>query len=230
VTVAGQDRRDLIVAVMGGEAADQLDGVLGQPTPLRAAGVEAHGQFGAGAALPADLDVGAPVGGLDGDDHVADERAQQLLAVAVGRRRRVPQPRQIARQPRESGPFVVGQRRGPSLLERGELAALALDGRERVLERSFEGARDEPVLGLARVELASRAIGLELGALDGEALAGEPLVVLVMQLSDGPGGRGNASWCHGLQERGGDGLVEAAAAERLAGWSVAWSTCPRRHA
>ena len=191
VAVAGEDRGDLVVGVMGGEAADQLDGVLGQPAALGAAGVEAHAEFGAGAAFPADLDVGALVGGMDGDDDVADERAQQLLAVAVGRRRRVPQPRQVAREPRERGALVVGQRRRAGLLERGELAALALDGGQRVLERAFEGAGDEAVLGLAGVELAARAVGLELGALEREALAGEPLVVLVMQLAHRAGGRGD---------------------------------------
>jgi hypothetical protein len=34
VPVAREDRRDLIVGVMLGEAPDQLDGVLGQPSPL----------------------------------------------------------------------------------------------------------------------------------------------------------------------------------------------------
>ena len=38
-----------------------------------------------------------------------------------------------------------------------------------------------------------------------------------MQLADGAGGRGDAGRGDGVQERGGDGLVEAAAAERLAG-------------
>ena len=69
------------------------------------------------------------------------------------------------------------------------------------------------MLGLARIELAARAVSLELGALDGEALAGEALVVLVMQLADGAGGRGDTGGRHCLQERGGDGLVQAPAAE-----------------
>jgi hypothetical protein len=74
---------------------------------------------------------------MRGDDHVAHERAQQFLAIAVGGRRRVPQPRQIARQPRERRPFAVGQWRRSCLLERGEFAALAFDGGQGVLERAF---------------------------------------------------------------------------------------------
>src|SRR3954451_23670371 len=132
---------------MGGEAPDQLDGVLGQPPTLGAARVETNGQLGAGAAFPADLDVGALVGRMRGDDHVADEGAQQFLAVAVGGCRRVPQPRQIARQSCERRLFVVGQWRGPCLLERGELPLLAFDGGQGVLERAFEGAGDEAVFG-----------------------------------------------------------------------------------
>jgi hypothetical protein len=50
------------------------------------------------------------------------------------------------------------------VLEPAQLAALALDRRQRLLERALERARDQPVLGLARVELAARALGLVLGA------------------------------------------------------------------
>ena len=65
---------------------------------------------------------------------------------------------------------------------------LAFDGGERILERAFQGASDEPVLGLTRVELPPRAVGLELGALDGEPLANEPLLVLVCELAHGTRG------------------------------------------
>ena len=89
---------------------------------------------------------------------------------------------------------------------------------ERVLERAFEGARDEPVLGLAGVELAARAVGLELGALEREALAGEALRRAGRSSSPiAPAVARDAGRGDGLQERGGDGLVEPPAAERLAG-------------
>src|SRR5207244_1454078 len=77
--------------------------------------------------------------------------------------------------------------------------------------------RDEAVFGFARVELAARAVGFELGPFEREPLTGEPGVVLLMQLADRAGGRSDAGGGHGVQEGGGDGLVEAAAAKRLAG-------------
>ena len=101
---------------------------------------------------------------------------------------------------------------------------------ERVLERAFEGARDEAVLGLAGVELAPRAVGLELGALEREPLAGEPRSCWSSSSRDRAGGRGDAGRGDGLQERGGDGLVEAAAAERLAGLVGGMQQWPRTHA
>ena len=184
VAVAGEDRRDLVVGVMRGEAADQLDGVLGQPPALGAAGVERARVSSVRAPPSQQISTSARLSAAWTVTMTSRTRVRSssLRSRSVVRRR-VPQPRQIAREPRERGALVVGQRRRPGLLERGELAALALDGGERVLERAFEGAGDEAVLGLAGVELAARAVGLELGALDGEALAGEPLVVLVMQLA-----------------------------------------------
>ena len=92
---------------------------------------------------------------------------------------------------------------------------------EGVLERSFEGAGDESVLGLARVELAARAVGFELGALDGEALPGEQLVVLVLQLADRAGGGRDPGRGHGFQERGGDGLRRGGR-RRATGRSARW--------
>ncbi len=59
---------------------------------------------------------------------------------------------------------------------------LALELGQRQLERVFEGAADEPVLRLARVELSARAVGLVLGALDREPLPREPLLVLGLEL------------------------------------------------
>ena len=54
------------------------------------------------------------------------------------------------------------------------LPLLALDvAASACFERAFQGPGDEPVLGLAGVELAPRALGLELGALDAPG-AGRP--------------------------------------------------------
>ena len=102
---------------------------------------------------------------------------------------------------------------GTRALERGELAALALEQRERLLELALQRARDEPVLRLARVELALGALGLELGALDREALTGQPLLVLVLELADRARGRRDPGRRDRFQERVGDRLLQPRAAE-----------------
>lgn len=86
-----------------------------------------------------------------------------------------------------------------------------------LLQKPLEGADDEPVLGLARVELAPRAVGLVLGALEREPLAGQTRLVLVLALADGAGGRGESRRCGGFQEGHGDRLVQPPPAKRLAG-------------
>ena len=213
-----EDRGDLPVGVMDCEPADQLDRVLVGAVTLGAATDQLDAELAARAALPEDLDLGDVLRAADGDDDLADQRAQQLLAVAVGGRLGRPEHGQVARQARQRASLEVGQRRRPGVLERGERALLALD---RPVSASsslrFQGAGDEAVLGLAGVELAVRAVGLELGALEREALAGQPRLVLVLELGDRPGRRGHAGRGDGLEERRGDRLVQPPAAERLAG-------------
>ena len=96
------------------------------------------------------------------------------------------------------------ERRRTSSVQGGERALLALDRAEGVLEPAFQGASDEAVLGLAGVELAARAIGLKLRAFEREALALNACVVLIGELADRAGGRGNGRWGDGVKERGGD--------------------------
>ena len=154
-----------------------------RPVALELAGdSERHAQLGPGAAFPLHLDVGAALVVMGGDDHLADQRAQQLLAVAIGRRRGGPQPRQVVRESGERFALGVAQCDRAGALELGELAVLALELGERLLQRVFEGASDEPVLRLARVELPPCAVGLVLGALDREPLPGETLLVLGLEL------------------------------------------------
>ena len=64
------------------------------------------------------------------------------------------------------------------------------------------------MLGLAGVELAAGPARLELGALDGEPLTGEPLLVLTLELGDRLGRGADAGGCHGLEERLGDRPLE----------------------
>ena len=75
---------------------------------------------------------------------------------------------------------------GRRALELGELAPFALQLRRAPPRGASERAGDEAVLGLARVELALRALGLELGALDREPLAGQALFVLLARARRSP--------------------------------------------
>jgi hypothetical protein len=98
----------------------------------------------------------------------------------------VPEAGQVAREAAERAALLGGERRRPRLLERGKLAALALDVGERLLEPLLERAGDQAVLGLAGVELAARPLGLELGPLEREPLAVRALFVLALELLDRP--------------------------------------------
>ena len=109
---------------------------------------------------------------------------------------------------------------GRAVLELGELVLLAFELGERVLQRPFQCAADEPVLGLAGVELAAGPVGLELRALDSEPLAGESLVVGSFDLADRLGRRAHAGRRDGFQERAGDRLLQPQPAERLAALSA----------
>jgi hypothetical protein len=70
--------------------------------------------------------------------------------------------------------------------------------------------------GSHRVVLASAALGLEHGALNGETSAGDPLGVAGLDLGDRLRARSNTGRGHRLQERLGHGPVEPHSAERLA--------------
>ncbi len=70
-----------MVGVVRGELADQLDRVLAGASGLGAAANERDSQLGMGAALPDDLDLGAPGVLSYGDDDLADEGSQQFLAI-----------------------------------------------------------------------------------------------------------------------------------------------------
>ena len=86
-----------------------------------------------------------------------------------------------------------------------------------MLVSRLERARDEPVLGLARVELAAGTAGFELGALDREPLPDEPLVVLLLDLLDRLRGGADPGRGDRLEERAGDRPLQADTADGLAG-------------
>jgi hypothetical protein len=65
------------------------------------------------------------------------------------------------------------------------------------------------VLGLARVELALRAAGFELGPLDRELLTMQPLLVLAFELADRLGAGAHPGRGDRFQKRAGDGFLQA---------------------
>jgi transposase InsO family protein len=81
---AAEDPGDLSIAMMLGEAADQVQRVGRDPPLQSAGGLQREAQFGPCAALPLHLNRGATRVVIGGDDHLADQRAQQLLAVTIG--------------------------------------------------------------------------------------------------------------------------------------------------
>jgi hypothetical protein len=110
-----------------------------------------------------------------------------------------------------------GERLGTVPFELGELAAFVLELLERELVVGLERARDEPILGLAGVELAASAASFELGALDREPLPDQPLVVLLLDLLDRLRRGADPGRCDRIEERVGDRAFQADAADGLAG-------------
>ena len=196
-----EDRGNLVVGVVAGEAADELDRGLGGPSGFAAAAGERHRELGAGAAFPADLDARTARIRVHGDDDLDDQRSQQFLALAWCGRRRVPQPRQLARVPGERFSLRARQWLWLALFEFGQRPALVLERHQCLLQARLQRARDEPVFRLAGVVLALTALGLEHRALNGEEPAGDPLGVAVLDLGDRRGACADASGGNGLQER-----------------------------
>jgi hypothetical protein len=84
--LAGEDRGDLLVGILLGELAPEVDGVLVGAAGVAAGPWQRHGVLGDLVALPRDPQLGCVLLGaaVDGHDHVGEDRAQQLLALAVG--------------------------------------------------------------------------------------------------------------------------------------------------
>ena len=177
-----------------------------------------HRQLAARAALPADLDGRLALLGVHGHDDLADQRAQQLLAVAVGCRVRRPQPRKVARESAPARDARLGERlRAGRARARSVSRALARPRSSASSSLRSKRAGDEPVLRLARVELPLGPLGFIFGALHREALADEQLLVLVLELGDRAGGARsprpgvtasrNASTTRFLQSAAAEGLA-----------------------
>jgi hypothetical protein len=108
----------------------------------------------------------AALGAVDGHDHVGEDRAQELLALAVAGGGRVEHFAQVSAGLPAPGDLLVVERVGALGCDLGHGALGAADRGQPLLPFALQRARDEPVLRLARVELASGALGVDLRALE----------------------------------------------------------------
>ena len=115
---------------------------------------------------------------VNGDDDFGDDRAQELLAVAVRGARRVEDLAHVGTGARHPRQFLFGQRGRPAGLLGAQVGLGAAQRAELVLPGTFHGAGDQPVLRLDRVVLAAGAVGLVAGTLDGQLEGGQPGPVL----------------------------------------------------
>jgi len=102
-----EDPGDVGVGVVHGKPADQVNGVVvGADFRLRAA--QRHGQLGDRAAFPPQHQARVRLGvvAAQGDVHLVQQGAQQLLAVLVGGGRGVPDGAEVAAEG-EDGLFVL---------------------------------------------------------------------------------------------------------------------------
>ncbi len=209
-----EDPGDRRVGVVDSEAADEVDGVLvGADRGLAAPASD--GQFGERAALPADEQVGVAgvVVAHDGDLHVIDQGPQQLLAVAVGGRGRVPDLVQVVPECADAGAFGVGQGAGAGLLAAGEFGLGGGEFGQCLLPGGLQAAGDEPVVRVDGLVAALGAAGVVTGAFDLAAVLVEGGVVGVFEVFGGGEAGGERLGGQRGQERVGDGGVERDAAD-----------------
>src|SRR6188472_4813824 len=149
-SLAGEDRGDLLVGILLGELAHERDGVLVGAARVAAGARKRHAVLGDRAALPHDPQLGGVLLGsaVDGHENVGEDRAQQLLALAVacgGRVEHLAQVRAGTATPRDL--FLAERVRALRRdLGRGELGSP--DRGQALFPFAFQGAGDEPVLGL----------------------------------------------------------------------------------
>jgi len=192
---------DRAVVVAGGEPANERDGVfIGGAGVLSGPG-QRHGQVGVVAALPDDPkcgDIGRPV---KGDDDFGDDRAQELLAVAVRRARRIEDLAHAGTGARHPRQFLFGQRR-----RAGGPAACAGRSRRSAPHRACPPRHVPCVRATNRFSGSTAsywrrgAVGLVAGTLDGQLEGDQPGPVLGLGVGERPRGRGQRGRCeHGGQ-------------------------------
>ena len=211
-----EDRGDLMVRVVRREPADEIDRVLGQPARSFIS-IEADLQLGARAALPEDLDIGSVLFALDRDHDFVDQRAQQLFAIALRCRLRVPQPWEVpAISPSDSrSASVSGTGRVRSIAaiarcSRSTAASASSSLRSSVRATSrFSGSHASNWRSARSASYSARSTASRCPASRCSCCA--------FELLDRFGGRADPGRGDRLEERLADGLVKAGAAERPAG-------------
>ena len=126
--LAVEDPGDRGVVVVDGEPLQQRDRVLVGADRRLVAG-ERDGELGDRAAAPADRQRRAALLARDVEDHLLDQAAQQLLAVAVGGRRRGPHAAEVGAKPEQLLALGRGERARALVLAQGELGLGGLRAR-----------------------------------------------------------------------------------------------------
>src|SRR5258708_39427454 len=97
---------------------------------------------------------------VDREDHFLDERAQQLLPIAGGGRRCIPDDGQVGPESEQMLAFLLAQDAGALLQTAGEFVLRSLQIRQALLPLALEPAGDEPVIGVNSKVAPLSAAGL----------------------------------------------------------------------
>ena len=211
-SLAVEDPGDRRVGVVDGEPFEQRDRVL-VGADRRLVARERDGELGERAAAPSHDQRRAALLARDVEDHLLDQAAQKLLAVAVGGRRRGPHAAEVGAEPEQLLALGRGERAGALVLAKRELGLGGGERCERLLPIALQAAGDEAVLGLDSAVAPLGALRLILGALDLQPPLLERGVVIVLERL----GRGERGLHSGGRERGqqrvGDRLVDLGTAD-----------------
>src|SRR5206468_7400607 len=139
---------DDVIGVMDGEAANQSNGLLVGASRGSAARRQRHVELVEKATVPSQGEVRARLALLDRDDDLLDQGTQQLLAIAVGGRRRRPDAFEVGSQRHDGAALLDGRHGGLLSLTPRQLGFRGGDPLEGLLPLGFEAASDEAVVGV----------------------------------------------------------------------------------
>src|SRR3954464_15003424 len=175
-----------------------------------------HAMLAGGAGLPYDLEPDLPRSAFLIEDHLAHDKAQQLLALGRGGCRCVPYSRQVLAQDLQSSLILFAQderlRAAPSLV----FLFYHFHGAQLVFPGPLQRARHQPVLGLDRVVLAPGPLGLVAGALTPQRPLFLQPVRFLLQLPESSDSNGDLVGCEGVEKRALDDGIDGESAHFLA--------------